>query len=146
MKWNQHLFLNMRTDTREGSWSHSNSSSLMSKKLWQTLNLFKWWAYYHFVMCLQVQHVLSVWYQSMYSSNYQFLFLGFSFCIPWTMTRLLADISGSQQLSSFLSLAFPWLDIYPSFDWLKQSKYALPTYPLFSWSLSIKKTLLLRAA
>lgn len=55
--------------------------------------------------------------------------------------QILADISGSQQPSSFLSLAFPWLDIYPPFHWLKQKKYAVPTYPLFSLSLSIKKTL-----
>ena len=43
---------------------------------------------------------------------------------PLTRTQILADISGSQQLSLFLSLAFPWLDIYPALDWLKERKFS----------------------
>lgn len=60
----------------------------------------------------------------MFSSNYEFDLQQFSSSAPFTTIETLADISGSQQLPSFLSLAFPWLDIYPALDWLKERKYS----------------------
>lgn len=124
----------MSTGRGEASWSHSNSSLPKSKHF--TESLISW---RDESTAVTICHVLKLnsmiihWERfSKYATHWlklctvemiNLLCRNFPFA-PFTTTQILADISESQQLSSFLSLAFPWLDIYPALDWLKERKYS----------------------